>query len=214
MELAKYIDHTLLKPEARPEDIDKLCTEAAEHGFAAVCVNPVYVERAARLLQGKGVGVATVIGFPLGATTSGIKAREAKEAILQGATELDMVMVIGLFKGGDHKAVARDIKDVVRVAGKLPVKVILETCLLNPGEIKTASIIAADSGAAFVKTSTGFSSGGATVEAVRIMKEAVGARCAIKASGGIRQREQALLMIEAGASRIGTSAGVAIVTGK
>lgn len=213
MDLAKYIDQTILKPEATVGDVERLCREAVQHKFAAVCINPVFVKRAAGLIKGSGVQLATVIGFPLGAVTSKIKAREAAEAISDGATEIDMVMAIGLFKSGDFAAVQKDIEDVVRASGKNPVKVILETCLLSPDEIKKASIISADAGAAFVKTSTGFNARGATIEDVQTMRAAVGDRCKIKASGGIRTREQALLMIEAGASRIGTSAGIAIVTG-
>ena len=213
MDLARYIDHTLLKPEATPADVEKLCREAADHGFAAVCVNPVFVELSAGFLKGTNVGLATVVGFPLGATTTSIKTREAWEALKQGATEIDMVMSVGFFKGGNLVAVQRDIAEVVRVAEGKIVKVILETSLLTPDEIATASKLSADAGAAYVKTSTGFGSRGASVEDVRKMKEAVGERCLIKASGGIRTREAALAMVEAGASRIGTSAGVAIVKG-
>jgi len=214
MDIASYIDHTALKPETTPSDVERLCREAREHRFAAVCVNPVHVALAASLLKGSGVLVAAVVGFPLGASTTGIKAREAAEAIGQGASEIDMVMSVGLFKGGDREAVGRDISEVVKAAAGHPVKVILETCLLDTGEIKAACLIAADSGAAFVKTSTGFGSRGATVEDVLTMKAAVGGRCRIKASGGIRTREQAMAMINAGASRIGTSAGVSIVSDK
>jgi deoxyribose-phosphate aldolase len=213
MELAKYIDHTLLKPEATPLDIDRLCAEAAEHGFAAVCVNPVYVPLCARLLDGRGVAVATVVGFPLGANAAETKAREAALAIQQGAGEIDMVMAVGLFKGGEYGAVSEDIAGVVRASGGRPVKVILETSLLAEEGIAQASRLAADAGAAFVKTSTGFGSRGASAEDVRIMKGTVGDRCLVKASGGIRTRADAMAMIEAGASRIGTSAGVAIVRG-
>ncbi len=211
MDIAKTIDHTLLKPEATPEAIDQICAEAAQHGFAAVCVNPVYVARAAGALAGTGVEVATVVGFPLGANTTSIKAREAWEALQQGATEIDMVINVGLFKGGQRKAVGDEIAEIVRVAEKFPVKVILETSLLSDEEIAEASTLAMDAGAAFVKTSTGFGSRGASVNDVRIMKQTVGDRCQIKASGGIRTRADALAMIEAGASRIGTSAGVVIV---
>lgn len=213
MNLAKYIDHTVLKPEATPSDIEKLCSEALEHRFAAVCVNPVFVPIASLALGVSGVGLATVVGFPLGATTTSIKVKEAKEAIEQGATEIDMVMAIGFFRGGDCDAMRRDIEGVIRAVGKIPVKVILETCLLSPDEIAKASRIAAGAGAAFVKTSTGFGSRGASIEDVLTMKEAVGGSCQIKASGGIRTREQAIAMIEAGATRIGTSAGVTIVRG-
>jgi deoxyribose-phosphate aldolase len=213
MQLAQYIDHTALKPETTGADVERLCREALEHRFAAVCVNPVYVPLAARHLRGSAVGLASVVGFPLGASTARVKALEAAEAIAEGATEIDMVMAIGAFKGGDHAAVAHDIAEVVRAAGPHPVKVILETCLLTREEILAASRIAADQGAAYVKTSTGFGARGATVEDLLAMKEAVGGRCLLKASGGIRTREQAMAMIAAGASRIGTSAGVAIVKG-
>ena len=213
MELAKYIDHTLLKAEAGPADIERLCAEAAEHGFAAVCINPVYVPLAAELLGGSEVAVATVVGFPLGANSAESKVREAALAVKRGAGEIDMVMAVGLFKAGDDAAVAAEISGVVRVSAGRPVKVILETSLLDEKEIARASVLAADAGAAFVKSSTGFGSRGATVEDVRIMKAAVGERCLIKASGGIRTRADALAMIEAGASRIGTSAGIAIVRG-
>lgn len=211
MDLAKFIDHTALKPETTSADVIKLCREAAQHKFAAVCVNPVYVELASQELKGSAVEIATVIGFPLGASTTSTKVSETLDAIENGATEIDMVMSVGLFKGGDKDAVKRDIQGVVKAAGKYPVKVILETCLLTQKEIADACRLAADAGAAYVKTSTGFGSRGASVEDVNIMKEAVAGRCKIKASGGIRTREQALAMIEAGADRIGTSAGVAIV---
>lgn len=208
------IDHTLLKPEATPADIERLCEEARVHRFAAVCVNPVYVKLAAGRLEGSGVMVATVVGFPLGAVTTATKIEEAKDAIADGASEVDMVMAIGLFKGGELRACGDDIAEVVRVCGGRTVKVILETSLLAPEEVATASEIAADAGAHFVKTSTGFGSRGASIEDVRTMKEAVGDRCHIKASGGIRTRDQAIAMIEAGASRLGTSAGIAIVEGR
>jgi len=211
MEIAKFIDHTLLKQEAIPADIEKLCKEAISNRFAAVCVNPVYVPLAAKLLGGSGVEVATVVGFPLGANTSRTKVQETEEALVNGATEIDMVMAIGLYKAGSFAEARKDIEMVVRAAAGRTVKVSLESCLLTEKEIEDASIISADAGAAYVKTSTGFSTGGATVEAVAAMKRAVGDRCKIKASGGIRTRDVALLMIDAGASRIGTSSGVAIV---
>ncbi len=211
MNLAKFIDHTVLKPEATPGDIEKLCDEAARHGFAAVCVNPVYVKLASKRLAGSQVEVATVIGFPLGASTTESKVFETKDAIACGATEIDMVMAIGLLKAKKFDEVKRDIESVVQASGDKAVKVILETCLLDASEIARASIISADAGAKFVKTSTGFSSGGATLEAVKIMRDAIAGRCRIKASGGIRTREAALAMIEAGATRIGTSSGVSII---
>ena len=210
MDIVRTIDHTLLKAEATPKDIDTLCREARDYNFAAVCVNPIYVERSVGALKGTDVKVATVVGFPLGATTLVEKAREAGEAVRHGAGEIDMVMPVGLFLGGDHKAVAKDIREVVLAVGATPVKVILETCYLSPKQITQASLVARDEGAAFVKTSTGFGSRGATLEDVQIMKQAVGDRCQIKASGGIRNYQDAMAMIEAGATRIGTSSGVAI----
>ncbi len=213
MTLAGYIDHTLLKPEATPEEVERLCDEARHYGFAAVCVNPLYVARAAQWLVDSEVGLATVVGFPLGANTMDIKAREAFEAVRRGATEIDMVMAVGLFKGGEHEAVEREIAAVVAASEGCPVKVILETGFLTREEIVAASRIAAEAGAAFVKTSTGFGPRGASVEDVIAMREGVEGRCAIKASGGIRTRDDALAMIEAGATRIGTSAGIAIVHG-
>ncbi len=212
MDLASYIDHTILKADAALSDIEKVCDEAARHKFAAVCVNPCFVAQAASRLKGSGVGLATVVGFPLGATTIAVKVRETEEAIKNGATEIDMVMAIGFFKSGNYKRVEDDIREVVRVAAGKPVKVIIETCYLTPEEITKASLIAADAGATYVKTSTGFGSRGATVEDVKIIRAAVGNRCKIKASGGIKTKEQALAMIEAGASRIGTSSGIAIAS--
>jgi deoxyribose-phosphate aldolase len=208
------IDHTLLKPEATPADIERLCKEATIHKFAAVCVNPVYVRQARDWVDGSSVKVATVAGFPLGAVTTKSKVEEAAGAIANGASEVDMVMAVGLFKGGEHREVGVDIGSVVEACRGWTVKVILETSLLTPDEITTACKIAVDNGADFVKTSTGFGSRGATVDDIRIMKEAICNRCKIKASGGIRTREQAIAMIEAGASRLGTSAGVAIVGGR
>lgn len=210
MDIVRMIDHTLLKAQALPRDIDTLCREARDYNFAAVCVNPVYVERSVGTLKGSDVKVATVVGFPLGATTTVEKAREAGDAVRQGAGEIDMVMPVGLFLGDAHKAVARDIREVVLAVGATPVKVILETCYLSPKQIAEASVIARDEGAVFVKTSTGFGTRGASVEDVQIMKKAVGDRCQIKASGGIRNYQDAMAMIEAGATRIGTSAGVQI----
>jgi deoxyribose-phosphate aldolase len=212
MNLASYIDHTILKADATPKDIEKVCREAMEQHFAAVCVNPCYVAYAASILKGSGVGLASVIGFPLGASTIAVKVRETEDAIKNGATEIDMVMAIGFFKGGEFKRIEEEIREVVRVAGTHPVKVIIETCYLNSEEISRASTIAVNQGAAFVKTSTGFGTRGATVEDVKQIRAVVGHRCKIKASGGIRTLEQAMAMIEAGASRIGTSSGVAIVS--
>lgn len=214
MNLASYIDHTILKAQAEPHDIEKLCDEAIKHSFAAVCVNPVYVELAAKRLKGSAVKVATVVGFPLGATTSEVKVLETKNAITLGAQEIDMVMSIGRFLAEDTKFVANEIGNVVKASGNLPVKVIIETCYLSLMQIELASKIACDEGAAFVKTSTGFGTRGATVEDINTIRETVGDKCLIKAAGGIRTREQALAMISAGASRIGTSSGVEIVSGE
>lgn len=211
--LASMIDHTLLKADVTSEQIDKLCEEAATYGFASVCINPCWVVKAAERLKGTGVKVCTVIGFPLGAATKEVKGFETRQAIQQGAEEIDMVMNIGALKSGDRDTLRKDIEEVVHAAGKVPVKVILETGLLTEGEIRVASQIAKESGAAFVKTSTGFGNGGATEEAVTIMREAVGPDLGVKASGGIRDQQMAERMVKAGANRIGASSSVAIVTG-
>ncbi|PTX64854.1 deoxyribose-phosphate aldolase [Melghirimyces profundicolus] len=211
--LASMIDHTLLKPEATADQVDRLCEEAKEYGFASVCINPHWVNRAFQRLGGTGVKVCTVIGFPLGATTSETKAFETRNAIENGAGEIDMVMNIGALKSGDIDGVRNDIAAVVEAAEDVPVKVILETGLLNEEEIRVACEKAKAAGARFVKTSTGFGPGGATVEAVRLMRGTVGPEMGVKASGGIRDRETAMKMVEAGANRIGASSGVAIVTG-
>jgi deoxyribose-phosphate aldolase len=212
-QIASMIDHTLLKPEATKEQIHKLCEEAKEHGFASVCVNPFWVREAAKLLAGTGVKVCTVVGFPLGATTKETKAFETKDAIAGGAEEIDMVLNIGALKSGDYETVRDDIRAVVEAAGGAVVKVILETGLLTEEEIVKASDLSKEAGAHFVKTSTGFGKGGATVEAVRLMRQTVGESMGVKASGGVRDLETALKMVEAGANRIGASASVAIVTG-
>ncbi len=216
-ELAKYIDHTILKPDAAVAAIEKLCDEAKEHGFASVCVNPIHVPLCARRLAGSGVDVCTVIGFPLGANATATKAFEAALAAREGATELDMVINVGALKDGREDFVEADIKAVVdAVAGVNPkalVKVIIETCLLTDAEKKAACLAAKAAGAHFVKTSTGFSSGGATAEDIALMRAAVGPGMGVKASGGIRNYEQTMAMIKAGASRIGASAGIAIVEG-
>jgi deoxyribose-phosphate aldolase len=213
MNLAPYIDHTILKAQATLADIKKLCLEAKEHDFAAVCVNPCFVKAASVFLESSTVKLATVVGFPLGASATPTKVFETQEAIKNGATEIDMVMAIGLFKSGDHKYVKDDIKAVVEAAGTKAVKVIIETCYLSTQEIARAAQLAVDAGAAFVKTSTGFGSRGASLEDILIIKRAIADKARIKASGGIRNREDALAMIEAGASRIGTSSGIAIVSG-
>ncbi len=212
--VAGMIDHTLLKQDASAEQIAKLCREAREHRFASVCVNPCYVEQCAGALRGSGVDVCTVIGFPLGANTSAVKALEVKDAVANGATEVDMVINVGAVKSGAWDAVKRDIEAVVTAAeGKARTKVILETCLLTDDEKMKACLLAKEAGADFVKTSTGFSTGGATAEDVALMRKTVGPDMGVKASGGIRTTEAALAMIRAGASRLGVSAGIAIIEG-
>ncbi len=208
--IAKYIDHTLLAPQASAAQIDELCDQARAYGFATVCVNPCRVRQASMRLQGSGVGVATVIGFPLGATSTQAKVQEALQAAADGASELDMVVNVGWIADGDWDAARRDIAAVTHCT-TLPVKVILETCKLDPDQIVRATQIAAEAGAAFVKTSTGFGGGGATVEDVRRMKAHCG-DMRVKASGGIRDLDTAIAMLEAGADRLGTSSGVAIAT--
>ena len=213
-ELAKFIDHTALKPETTREQIIALCREAVEYGFATVCVNPCYVSLCSEQLKNTSVRVCTVIGFPLGASTTGTKVSETLEAIENGASEVDMVINIGALKSGDYAYVNRDINEVVKAAGdKAVVKVILETCLLTNEEIKSVCLICKEAGAGFVKTSTGFSTHGATVEDVMIMRQTVGPDMGVKASGGIRSQETAKAMLEAGANRLGTSASIHIVKG-
>ena len=211
--LARYVDHTLLRANATSADIVKLCREAREHSFAAVCVNPLWVELAAGELAGSEVAVATVIGFPLGASTTKVKVFEARDAIARGATELDMVAQIGRIKEGAWAAVEDDIRAVVdAAAGRALVKVILETAALEPMEMIKAAALCREAGAHFVKTSTGFHpAGGATPEAVALLRMAVGPDLGVKASGGIRTCEDALRMIAAGATRIGTSSGIELV---
>lgn len=212
MSIAKYIDHTLLKADARKEDIEKLCSEAFHNGFASVCVNSCWVPLVSELLAGTDVKVCTVVGFPLGAASANAKAAEAADAVKNGADEIDMVINIGMLKSGMMEAVEDDIKEVRNAAKGKILKVIIETCLLSDDEKKAACRAAADAGADFVKTSTGFSTGGATVHDVALMKEAVSARgLKVKASGGIRNYKDAKAMIDAGADRIGASAGIAIV---
>jgi len=215
IDLAKYIDHTLLKPDATADDIDRLCAEALEYGFASVCVNPTWVKRAARNVRGSDVRVASVIGFPFGATPAAIKAFEARRAIRDGAREIDMVINIGALKSGDHDLVREDIakvSDACHEAGALN-KVIIETSLLTDEEKVMASHLAQLAKGDFVKTSTGFAGAGATVHDVLLMRETIGPKMGIKASGGVRTREDVEEMIAAGATRIGASAGIAIVTG-
>ena len=212
-DLAPYIDHTLLKPEATREQIEALCAEAAEHSFATVCVNGSRVELAYSLLEDCDVQVAVVVGFPLGATDADSKRYETEVAIDQGAGEIDMVINVGRLKDGDHDYIVKEIRDVVEAADDHAVKVILETCLLTDTEIEQACKLVVQSQAHFVKTSTGFSSAGATLEHVKLMRETVGQFAGVKAAGGIRDAATARAMIEAGATRLGTSNGVAIVTG-
>ena len=210
MNLAAYIDHTNLNPAATAEDIKKLCAEAREYGFASVCVNSSRVPLAAALLKCSGVSVCCVVGFPLGAMSSEAKAFEARRAVACGAAEIDMVVNIGLLKDGDVKAAEEDIRAVVEAVPEAAVKVIIETCLLTDEEKIAACRAAEAAGAKFVKTSTGFSTGGATVEDVRLMRKSVSAAVKVKASGGIRDAETARRMIEAGAERLGTSKSIAI----
>lgn len=212
--IASYIDHTLLKPESTKEQVIQLCKEAAEYEFASVCVNPSYVETAAAELKDSKVKVCTVIGFPLGASTSETKAFETKDAIAKGAEEIDMVVNIGAIKSGDSELVKKDIQAVVEAAkGKAIVKVIIEASLLTDEEKVLASRLSKEAGADFVKTSTGFSTGGATVADVKLMRETVGSELGVKASGGVRSLEDVQNMIDAGASRIGASSGVQIMQG-
>lgn len=206
------IDHTILKPEATKEEIKNLCLEAKKHKFAAVCVNPYYVGYCKELLMASNVKVGTVVGFPLGANTKELKAFEALDAINNGADEIDMVINIGALKDKDYSEVKNDIKLVVDIAkDKAIVKVIIETCLLTQDEKVKACELAMESGADFVKTSTGFSTGGATIEDVKLMKSVVGNSLEVKASGGIRDSNRAKDMIEAGATRLGTSSGIKII---
>ena len=209
--IAAMIDHTLLKPEATPAQIEKLCAEAAEYHFASVCVNPVYIPLAARLLDGTGVKVCCVVGFPLGAIAPEQKAAEAASCAAMGAEELDMVIHVGAAKAGDWALVQRDIAGVVKAAAGRTVKVIIETCLLTDEEKVKACEAAKAAGADFVKTSTGFSTGGATTHDIALMRKTVGPEMGVKASGGIRDYATAMAMIEAGANRIGASAGIEIV---
>ena len=211
MNLARYIDHTNLKPTATPEDIEKLCAEARQFGFKAVCVNSCYVALASELLKGSDVLVCAVAGFPLGAMSTAAKKFEAEEAVKDGAGEIDMVMNIGLAKDGDWKGIEEDILAVKQAARGAVLKVIIETCYLTDEEKIAACEAAVRAGAEFVKTSTGFGPAGATIEDVRLMKKAVEGKALVKAAGGVRDKATALAMIEAGADRLGTSNGVAII---
>lgn len=210
MNLAKYIDHTILKPDATKEDIRILCEEAKTYGFASVCVNPYWVSYAKQLLQDTDVAICTVVGFPLGATPACVKAYETSQAIEDGADEIDMVINIGALKSQDTQTVLEDIKAVVKASKQKLVKVIIETCLLTDEQKRLACQLALEAQADFVKTSTGFSSHGATLEDVALMKSVVKDQAKVKASGGIRDYATAMSMIEAGASRLGTSSGVKI----
>lgn len=214
-DLGRYIDHTLLKPETTPADVDQLCDEALEYHFKAVCVNPVWVKRAATRLRGSEVKVASVVGFPLGASTPEIKTLEARRALRDGAREIDMVLNVGALKGGDYDLVERDIARVTDACNEVGAlnKVILETSLLTDQEKVIACRLAVAAKAHYVKTSTGFSTGGATLFDVALMREAVGPKIGVKASGGIKTAEDAQRMIEAGATRLGASAGIKIVSG-
>lgn len=213
--LASMIDHTLLKAQATKEEVITLCAEAKEYQFATVCVNPSYIELAKNELTDSNVGITTVIGFPLGASTTEVKAFETTDALNKGATEIDMVLNIGMMKSKEYQSVKKDIKAVVDAAkDRGIVKVILETCYLTDEEIEMASKLSIEAGADFVKTSTGFGTSGATQKHISLMREVVGPDKGVKASGGIRNNEVAQAMVDAGASRIGASSSIAIVEGK
>jgi len=213
-EMARLIDHTLLKPTATRKDIVKLCAEAREYGFASVCVNSSWVKIASQELKNTRVMAIAVVGFPLGAMATSSKAEETRQAVADGAEEIDMVINIGALKGGDHDLVYDDIRAIVQAAGGTPVKVILETTMLNRDEKIAGCTLSKAAGAHFVKTSTGFGGGGATVEDVELMRSVVGPDMGVKASGGVRNAGDLQKMVEAGATRIGASAGIAIVRGK
>ena len=212
MGLAKYIDHTLLKTDAQRADVVKLIEEAKAYHFASVCVSPIWVSYVSEALRDTGIKTCTVIGFPQGATPSAVKAFETKQAVADGADEVDMVIAVGRLKDSDDAYVKADIEAVVQAAGgKALTKVIIETCLLTDEEKRRACLLAKEAGADFVKTSTGFSTGGATAADVRLMRESVGETMGVKAAGGIRSRADAEAMLAAGATRLGTSSGVKIV---
>ena len=211
MSYNKLIDHTLLKQDAQPEQIIKLCEEAKEFDFMSVCVNPAYVPLAAECLKGSDVKVCTVIGFPLGMNLTKTKIQEAELAIKEGAEEIDMVINVGMLKAGHDQYVEEEIRELKAVAGQRVLKVIIETCLLTDEEKVRACIASKNAGADFVKTSTGFSTGGATVHDVALMRKTVGPEMGVKASGGVRTHEDLLAMVEAGATRIGTSNGTKII---
>lgn len=214
MNLAKVIDHTLLKPTATRAQIETLCREAAEHGFCSVCVNPYWVPLAAKMLKGTGVKTCTVIGFPLGANATEVKVFEAKNALENGADELDMVINIGALKSKDYDTVLQDIRSLRALGDSFVLKVIIETSELTDEEKVKACELAAEAKADFVKTSTGFTKGGATVHDVALMKKSIPAGMQVKASGGVRTREDAEAMLAAGATRLGASSGIKIVEGK
>ena len=214
MKLNKYIDHTLLKQDATEEQIDRLLSEAKDYDFASVCVNPCRVSHAKTALVDTDVKVCTVVGFPLGTTTSAVKAYETKEAIQNGADEIDMVINVGALKSGNAALVESDIRAVVEASGDKLVKVIIEACLLTDEEKVLACQLAQKAGADFVKTSTGFSTGGATLPDVKLMRQTVGPEMGVKAAGGARSYADAVAFVEAGATRIGTSSGVAILKGE
>ncbi len=212
MQYNKLIDHTLLKQDAQPEQIVKLCDEAKQFDFMSVCVNPAYVPLAAKCLEDSDVKVCTVIGFPLGMNLTKTKVEEAVTCVKQGADEVDMVINVGMLKAGHDDYVREEIREIKQAVGhNIILKVIIETCLLNNDEIVRACKAAKEAGADFVKTSTGFSTGGATVEAVKLMRETVGPEMGVKASGGVRTHEDLIAMVEAGANRIGTSSGAKII---
>ena len=211
MDLNKYIDHTLLKPTATIQEIQSLCEEAIQYQFYAVCVNSSYIPLAARELKDTGIKLAAVVGFPLGAMATDIKIAEAEYCIENGADEIDVVMNLGLFKSGEFDAVVDELVNIKRAIGGKVLKVIIETCYLAEEEIINASKLVMDSGSDFVKTSTGFGSGGATFNNVELMKQTVGNSIKVKASGGIKDRETAIKYIELGASRLGTSSGIKLV---
>ena len=211
MNYNKMIDHTVLKADTPLETVKRICDEAMEYGFASVCINPCHVAYCANYLKDSNVNVCTVIGFPLGANTSAVKAFETKDAIANGADEIDMVMNIGALKDKNYDLVRDDVKAVVEAANGTLVKVILETCLLTEDEIKKACELCVEAKADYVKTSTGFSTRGATIEDVRIMKEAVHGKAKVKAAGGVRTPEDMVKIVAAGADRIGTSAGCSLV---
>ncbi|MDO5755296.1 MAG: deoxyribose-phosphate aldolase [Tissierellia bacterium] len=213
MKLNQYIDHTLLKPDSTPDEIRKICKEAKEYEFFSVCVNGNYIPLIKEELKDSSVKACAVIGFPLGQMSTKAKVLESQDVVKNGADEVDMVINIGRLKAGEEDYVLDEIKKIKETIPQGILKVIIETCLLTKEEIQTACRLSVEAGADFVKTSTGFSSGGATVEDVRLMKETVGDRAKVKASGGIHSKEEALAMIEAGAERIGASSGITIVTG-